>query len=157
MNNSLFLQRTLKKKLPIFLINTLLLHIHLLALTHRQNDRWRNKYTGCTWAGGLFFQLCCCVSFWFWREIGFGATYLCTSSTIQMWCCVSFLVLAGNIFGVTYILSVQYSCTVVSVFWLWREIVLKKWEHLLISYEQFLQKNHIGLLYYDPIANVYIS
>ncbi len=19
-----------------------------------------------------FFQLCCCVSFWFWREIGFG-------------------------------------------------------------------------------------
>ncbi len=26
-----------------------------------------------------FFQLCCCVSFWFWREIGFGFTYyLCT-------------------------------------------------------------------------------
>ncbi len=25
----------------------------------------------------LFFQLCCCVSFWFWREIGFGLTYLC--------------------------------------------------------------------------------
>ncbi len=24
----------------------------------------------------LFFQLCCCVSFWFWREIGFGFTYL---------------------------------------------------------------------------------
>ncbi len=22
-----------------------------------------------------FFQLCCCVSFWFWREIGFGCTY----------------------------------------------------------------------------------
>jgi hypothetical protein len=22
----------------------------------------------------LFFQLCCCVSFWFWREIGFGCT-----------------------------------------------------------------------------------
>ncbi len=27
----------------------------------------------------LFFQLCCCVSFLFWREIGFGFTYsLCT-------------------------------------------------------------------------------
>ncbi len=26
----------------------------------------------------LFFQLCCCVSFWFWREIGFGFTYLLT-------------------------------------------------------------------------------
>ncbi len=22
-----------------------------------------------------FFQLCCCVSFFFWREIGFGCTY----------------------------------------------------------------------------------
>ncbi len=46
----------------------------------------------------LFFQLCCCVSFWFWREIGFHFTYLCTQSTIQLWCCVSFLVLAGNSF-----------------------------------------------------------
>ncbi len=29
------------------------------------------------------------------------------------------------VFGVTYVLSVQYSCAVVSVFWLWQEIVLK--------------------------------
>ncbi len=29
------------------------------------------------------------------------------------------------VFGVTYVLSVQYSCAVVLVFWLWREIVLK--------------------------------
>ena len=36
-----------------------------------------------------FFQLCCCVSFWFWREI---------------------------VFGVTSVLSVQYSCAVVSFF-----------------------------------------
>ncbi len=26
----------------------------------------------------LFFQLCCCVSFWFWREIGLCFTYLRT-------------------------------------------------------------------------------
>ncbi len=47
-----------------------------------------------------FFQLCCCVKFWFWREIGFGCTYylLCTWSTIQLWCCVSFSVLGGNSF-----------------------------------------------------------
>ncbi len=38
-----FLQRTLKEKLPLVLINTLLLHIPLLALTHRWNDRQRNK------------------------------------------------------------------------------------------------------------------
>ncbi len=36
--------------------------------------------------------------FWFWQEI---------------------------VFGVKYILNVQYSCAVVSVFWLWWEIVLK--------------------------------
>ncbi len=44
--------------------------------------------------------MCCCVRFWFWREIGFGFTYyLCTQSTIQLWCCVSFfLVLAENSF-----------------------------------------------------------
>ncbi len=37
-----------------------------------------------------FFQLCCCVSFWFWREIGFGCTYY-------------------------YVLGVPYSCGVVLV------------------------------------------
>ncbi len=38
-----FLQPTPKEKLPIFLINTLLLHIPLLALTDRQNDGQRDK------------------------------------------------------------------------------------------------------------------
>ncbi len=47
---------------------------------------------------------------------------LCTWSTIQLWCCVSFFGSGGKkVFGVTYILSVQYSCAVVSVFLLWRE------------------------------------
>ncbi len=50
----------------------------------------RNKYTRCTWAGGTFLQLCCRVSFWFWREIGF---------------CLH-----------TYVLRVPYSCGIVSVF-----------------------------------------
>jgi hypothetical protein len=44
-----------------------------------------------------FFQLCCCVSFWFWQEVGFGLH--------------------------TYVLRVPYSCGVVSVFVLRREIV----------------------------------
>ena len=38
-----------------------------------------------------------CYYFWFWREI---------------------------VFGVTYVLSVQYSCAVVSFFLLWRESYL---------------------------------
>ncbi len=54
----------------------------------------------------LFFQLCCCVSFWFWREIGFGSTYLRTLL---------------NIFFGTHSLRVGWrnfvsSCAVVSVF-----------------------------------------
>ncbi len=61
----------------------------LLALTHRWNHRrrhllrmgWRNP----------FFRLCCCVSFLFWREIGFGFTYyLCTQSTIAVVLCQFF-------------------------------------------------------------------
>jgi hypothetical protein len=34
-------------------------------------------------------------------------------------------------FGVTYVLSVQYTCVVVSVFWLWREIVL--WQEIVLK------------------------
>ncbi len=83
-----------------------------LGLTDRQNDRRRNEYTRCTWAGGTFFQLCCCVSFWFWREISFGFTYyLCTQSTIQLCCCVSF--------------------------WFWQEIVLVL--HTYLVYNTVLQ------------------
>ncbi len=46
----------------------------------------------------LFFQLCCCVSFWFWREIGFGFIYyvLMFLEYYTVVICVSFLVLVGN-------------------------------------------------------------
>jgi hypothetical protein len=115
----------LKEKLPIFLINTLLLHIPLLALTDGQNERETNKLAGrgleelfpvvllCQFlvlVGNRFWfyllytyvlrvQYSCGVMlvFWFWREI---------------------------VFGVTYVLSVHFSCAVVTVFWLWWEIVL---------------------------------
>ncbi len=52
----------------------------------------------CTRATVSLFWVKATVVFWFWREI---------------------------VFVVTYILSVQYSCVVVSVFWLWQGIVLK--------------------------------
>ncbi len=55
------------------------------------------------------------------------------------------------VFGVTYVLGVQYRCVVVSVFWLWREIDLKMRTGF---YKKILQG---GLLYYDPLADVYIS
>jgi hypothetical protein len=73
----------------------------------------------------LFFQLCCCVSFWFSREIGSGFTYVCVLR-VQYSCglVLVFWFWQEIVFGVTCILSVQYSCVVVSVFWLWQEIVL---------------------------------
>jgi hypothetical protein len=46
-----------------------------------------------------FFQLCCCISYLFWQEIGFDFTYyLCTLSTIQLWCCVGFFGSGGKLF-----------------------------------------------------------
>jgi hypothetical protein len=53
------------------------------------------------------------------------------------------------VFDVMYIVNVQYSCAVVSVFLLWREIDLK-------MRTRFYEKKLIGLLYFDPIANVCI-
>jgi hypothetical protein len=55
-----------------------------LALTDGRTDRESNTLASrgleepAHASRGLeesFFQLCCCVSFWFWREIGFGCTY----------------------------------------------------------------------------------
>ncbi len=57
------------------------------------------------------------------------------------------------VFGVTYVLSVIYSCAVVSVFWLWQEIDLK----MRKRFYKKKKKNLIGLLYYDPLADVCIS
>ncbi len=53
-----------------------------------------------------FFQLCCCVSFWFWREIGFGCTYYYVLG-VPYSCGVVlvFLVLAGNGLCVMYVQS----------------------------------------------------
>ncbi len=92
----------------------------VLYTRYLKRDTKNRGNTCCTWAGGFFFQLCCCVSFlvlvgnrfwccsctlspcgilvcWFWREIVFGVT--CVHSTIQL--------------------------CIVSVFLLWREIVIK--------------------------------
>jgi hypothetical protein len=84
------------------LVRFTLFYSTLLTLAHGQNDRQRVTYTRFVWAGGTcIFQLCCCVSFWFWREIGFGCTYylLCTFG-VPYSCGVVLviLVLAGNSF-----------------------------------------------------------
>ncbi len=71
-------------------INTLLLYIPLLALTHGQNYRQRNEYTRCAWAGGTFFSVVLSHHFLVLAGNRFWFTYLCTQSTIQLWCCVSF-------------------------------------------------------------------
>ncbi len=115
----------LKEKLPFVLINTLLLYIPLLALTHRQTElqtaeRIHSLHVG--WRN--LFSSCAVVSdFWFWWEIGFGVTYVLR---VQYNCGIVlvFWFWWEIVFGVPYLLSIQYSCAVVSVFWLWQEIVL---------------------------------
>ncbi len=60
-----------------FLVNTLLLYIPLLTLTDRITDGETHTLAS-RGLEELFFQLCCCVSFWFWWKIGFGLdTYVC--------------------------------------------------------------------------------
>jgi hypothetical protein len=117
---------------------TIFYSIPLLALTHRQTDRQTDRLTdreNTLALRGLeepahalhgleepFFQLCCCVSFWFWREIIFGCTYYNVLGV--PYSCGVVLVFWfwwEIVFGVTYVLSVQYICAVVSVFLLWRE------------------------------------
>ncbi len=123
-----FHQRTLKEKLLIFLINTLLLYIPLLALTDGWNYEQRDEYTYCVWTGGTFFQLCCCVVSVFGsggKQVLVLHTYLLR---VQYSCGVVLVCWFWQeiVFGVMYVLSVQYSsCVVVSGFWLWREIGLK--------------------------------
>jgi len=74
------------------LVRFTLFYSTLLALTHRLTDRLTHGETTSLASRGLeepahasrgleepFFQLCCCVRFLLWREIGFGFTYsLCT-------------------------------------------------------------------------------
>ncbi len=86
-----------EKRLPIFLINTLLLHIPLLAL---RTDEMTDGETNTLAALGLEELVSSCVVL-----SVFG------SSGKQV------LVLH------TYILRVQYSCGIVLVFWFWQEIV----------------------------------
>jgi hypothetical protein len=126
------------EKLPIFLVNTLLLiwfhkpsftpypspsgQVGISSIPSKNAGRKITdlsgkhsftllfSYTRCMLSGGTFFlKLCCCVSFWLWWEIVLGFTYL----PYQLCRCVFFMVVAGNSFGLHR-----------SIFWLWREIVL---------------------------------
>ncbi len=80
------------------LVRFTLFHSTLLTLTDRMTDRGTNTLA----SRGLvepFFQLCCCVSFLFWWEIGFGFTYYYVLR-VSYSCgfVLFFLVLAGNSF-----------------------------------------------------------
>ncbi len=75
-----------------------------------QNHRRRDTYTRFAWAGGVFFSvvLLCSVSFWFWQEM--------RELVLHYFLADCFVIEREIVFGVTYVLSVQYSCAVVSVF-----------------------------------------
>ncbi len=116
------------------LVRFTLFYSTLLTLTHRQNDTQRVTYTrfawaGGTcphfaWAGGTFFPVVLLCQFLvmagnrFWFYIP-PTMYLEYHTVVVL--CQFFWFWREIIFGVTYILSVQYSCAVVSFFLLWRE------------------------------------
>ncbi len=97
--------------------SVILFYSTLLALTHRQKDRQRNAYTCYAWAGGTFFPvvLLCQFSvlagnrFWFYEPL----MYFQYPTVVVL--CQFFLIVQDFFFG-THVLSVQYSCAVVSVF-----------------------------------------
>jgi hypothetical protein len=74
-NNRSILSTHAERKITDLLINTLLLYIPLLALTDRWNYGETNNTLAVLGLAEHFFQLCCCVSFWFWQEIDFGFIY----------------------------------------------------------------------------------
>jgi hypothetical protein len=84
---------------------------------------WRNFFSKC--AVVLVLWLWWEIAFWFWWEIVSGVTYDNGVQYRVVVLCV-FFVLAGNSFWcyLLYVLWVQYSCAVVSVFWLWQEMCL---------------------------------
>ena len=94
--------------------------IPLLALTDRQTDwqtekrihslrvGWRNLFSSCA---------VCCVSFWFWWEKGFGSnTHVLLRVQYSCGGVLVFWLQWEIVFCVLHILSVQYSCAVMSVF-----------------------------------------
>ncbi len=76
---------------------------------------WRNFFSSCAVVSVFWFL----VGNRFWCNL---LTYLKYNTVVAL--CLFF----GS--GITYILSVQYTCAVVSVFWLWWEIVMW-WEIVL--------------------------
>ncbi len=134
-----------------FLVNTLLLYILLFTLTDRITDR-ETHTLAVRGLEELFFQLCCCVSFWFWWGIGFGFTYLCTQITIQLWCCVSFLVLAGNSFSC----YIRTQCTIQLCGCVSFLVVVGNRSQ---NENTFLQKHLIGLVFVirQPICVFYMA
>jgi hypothetical protein len=79
-------------------------NLHLLCVG------WRNLFSSCA---------VCCVSFWFWRKKGFGSN-MHVLLRVQYSCggALVFCLQWEIVFGVLHILSVQYNCAVVSVFWM---------------------------------------
>ncbi len=115
--NNLLIFRT---GVPCFSVT--LFYSTLLALTDGQNDGQRVKYTRYAWAGGTFFPVVLLCQFsvlagnrvWFYILLMYLEYH-----TVVVLC--QFLLIWREIGFGTYVLSVQYSCAVVSVFLLQRE------------------------------------
>ncbi len=94
------------KKSPLKCLQMLRLHSLCMG--------WRNlPMLRVGWRNFFPVVMLCCDSFWFWREM--------RELALHYFLVDCFGIEREIVFGVTYVLSVEYSCVVVSVFLLWRE------------------------------------
>ncbi len=119
----------------LFLHNTLLLYcLSPYSRTERLTEKQNTRYA---WAGGTFFPVVLLCQFSalagnrFWVYI--LLMYLEYHTVVVL--CDFYLIWQEIIFGM-YVLSVQYSCAVVSVFLLWRESLYSM--NFLVESENFL-------------------
>ncbi len=129
----------------------LMRQLHKCIGVQMTDDRQRDEYTHCTWAGGTFFPVVPLCQFFSYggKQFQVLLTYHTSCAVMSFFGCgakqfliaqVSFLVVAGNSFR-CYLLTYHTSCAIVSVFWLRREIVIgstvyKKDSYLLSSIER---------------------
>ncbi len=113
--------REILDRVFLFLHNTLLLHS---LSSYRQTERQTESQIHSLCVGWRnLFSSCAVVSvFCSGRKqvLVLHTTYV-LRVTYSCGVVLVFLIWREIVFGVTYILSVQYSYAVVSVFWLWRE------------------------------------
>jgi hypothetical protein len=125
LNNTYWVSLFWRNNLLLFWTGVSCFSVTLFYSTHLAlTDRWqRVKYTRYAWAGGTFFPVVLLFQFFVLAGNRFRfytlLMYLEYHTVVVLW--LFFWLWREIVLGVTYVLSVQYSCAVVSVFFCGRK------------------------------------